>query len=222
MAPATVQTAVTIELSLELKRKVAWFLERTLQSLSARAGEKVKLICGHSISHAVLQELPGSSLSWTFNTEPLEMDPSRFLYYKENLDITDLVPSDSGVYECLVTWGADDTVKQNLTLGVFSLEVETDTPTRYVFENEATKMDCHSVTLGNLFPDAVRYWLYNGTHTSVLPVTRASNKTYDVIAAVSRSMSGVWECQVMQPRTERIWVPAWWVGLYVLRSYTVF
>ncbi|GFS20763.1 plasminogen [Elysia marginata] len=128
----------------------------------------------------------------------------------ENLDITDLVPRDSGVYACVVSWGADDTVKQNLTLGVFSLEVETEGPTRYVFEQQLTKMDCHSVTLGELFPDAVRYWLFNGTHTPTLPVTKASNRTCDVIRAVNKSMSGVWECQVLQQRTARVWATAWY------------
>ncbi|GFS20761.1 hypothetical protein ElyMa_003321600 [Elysia marginata] len=75
MAPATTQTAVTVELSDEARKRVAWFMERTLQSLSALAGQKVKLICGHSITQKVLKELPDASLSWTFNTEPLAMDP---------------------------------------------------------------------------------------------------------------------------------------------------
>ncbi|RUS76448.1 hypothetical protein EGW08_015789 [Elysia chlorotica] len=206
---ATTPTAVTVELSPEAREKVNWFMQRTLQSLSTQAGEKVKLICGNSITEHVLQELRDATLSWTFNTEPLTMDPSRMFYYKENLDITDLVPRDSGVYACVVSWGADDTVKENLTLGVFSLEVETESPSRYVFEHEPAKMDCHSLTLGELFPDAVRYWLFNGTHTSALPVTKASNKTYDVIQSVNRSMTGVWECQVLQQKTERVWATAW-------------
>ncbi|XP_059168626.1 uncharacterized protein LOC131950473 [Physella acuta] len=204
----TARVPLTSELSNEVRDKVSAYMDQMFQNFQRKVGETVRLICDHPVTHAVQAELPESTLTWSFNDDYFLMDPSRVFYYKGNLDITDLTPGDTGVYECVVKWGSGNT-QENITVGVYSLQVETQTPTRYIFEKEPARLDCHSGCLGRLFPASTRRWLLNDTFVNTKVLTLADNTTVDVIDAVGYSDSGVWECQVTHSRTNRTWDTAW-------------
>ena len=53
-------------------------------------------------------------------------------FYKDNVDITDLTPIDSGVYACALAWDMKG-VKDNVTMGVFSLQVVSSSLLTHVF-----------------------------------------------------------------------------------------
>ncbi|CAG5118889.1 unnamed protein product [Candidula unifasciata] len=222
----TQTTPVPVQLDPELRKQVEWFLQRMMQSFSKRVGETVSLICGHALTVSVVDSLPGAMLSWFLNDDPLEMDPSRVLYNKGNIDITDLTPVDTGVYTCQVEWGPEK-ARDNITVGVYSLVVTADNPTRYVFESDGMQLFSNSVPLGELFPAATRQWLYNNTNGTSLMPTLASNISVDVVPRVDKSMAGVWTCRVDDLATMRNWTTAWFrLGVqdapsFIARTYRV-
>ncbi|XP_005092281.1 uncharacterized protein LOC101859623 [Aplysia californica] len=197
------------QLSAVTKKKIEWFLGSTNESLTRRVGESARFACGHSLTETAQKEMPEAELSWQLNRQALTMDPSRTLFYKGDLDITDLTPADTGVYTCALVWDMKG-VKNNVTLGLFSLQVESDSPTRYVFEEEPFQLHCHGEVIGALFPSATRQWLHNGTYVTSPAPTTADNATGDIVDRITRKSEGTWECHVFHSASDRVWKTAWY------------
>ncbi|KAK0041547.1 hypothetical protein Bpfe_029028 [Biomphalaria pfeifferi] len=208
MSSSSSTVSPTLELKQEVREKIDKYLENSWENLHRLVGQTVRLVCHHPITVAVTMELPGSHLVWLINGSPLIMDPSRVFYYKGNIDITDLSPSDTGVYECIVRWTSGN-ILDNVTVGVYSLQVSTLSATRYIFEYEPLKLVCNSGSLGRLFPAATRQWFFNETAFTLLPSLLADNETVEVIHKIHKNQSGVWKCQVTHSRSGRVWDTAW-------------
>ncbi|XP_067685370.1 uncharacterized protein [Haliotis asinina] len=191
-------------LSSEAEKMWVKFIKKMHFDFVMTAGDSVEFPCKNEISQKIAAEYPKSVYHWSVNEYPIVMDASRMFLFKGTFSIRDVNFKDTGVYVCLMEYS-----KKNFkTVGIYSLTVKTESPTKSVRETEALELTCNSNALSQMYPEIRIKWFVNDTE--YVPGVKTNTSEKVIVKNVRSNYTGNWTCAVTDPATERIWHTAWY------------
>ncbi|XP_071081711.1 uncharacterized protein [Haliotis cracherodii] len=198
------QKYIDDSLSSETEKLWVKFIKRMHYDFAKTEGDSVELPCKNEISQKIASEYPKSIYHWSVNEYPIVMDASRMFLFKGTFSIRDLNSDDTGVYVCFMEY----TKKNFKTVGVYSLVVKTEQPSKSVRETETLELTCNSNALSQMYPETNVKWFLNDTE--YIPAIKTNTSEKVILKKVRRSSAGNWTCAVTDPVTKRTWHTAWY------------
>ncbi|KAK3104174.1 hypothetical protein FSP39_025042 [Pinctada imbricata] len=174
-------------------------------NFTRKLGGVVELQCETKTVQRILRIFPKASYRWIHNGSPLKMDASRMRYQMGELVMSNLIPTDTGVFVCQIEYEPG----QVKTVAIFSLFVKASKGFAiHVQQTKDVKLQCNSAALGNLFDGSKRSWKHN--NKVVTKAIHAWNRSEEVFRNAHQNVTGNWTCIVHQPITARYWTTAYY------------
>lgn len=180
-------------------------LNTTHNAFIKEAGQGVEFECETRTTRSILRLFPRATYRWTLNDGPLTMEPERMVFRMGDLIIQGLKATDTGLYSCRLHY----TERKVITVGVFSLYVNSQYQATRVIEGREIHLQCNSHLLGILYSGSVKNWYLNGELTSLKKIP-AIRKYIDIIKKSSAQSQGNWTCVVHNPVSGNNWTTAYY------------
>ncbi len=186
----------------ELLEKLQDDLDRQLNSFQKLSGEYVDLDCNTPVMRLFQAQFPRGSVRWVHNGYHLALDPERMAYERNLVFINHVLSADNGVYLCQFEYFPNN----SKVLALFALTVISDVVDISTTAGNPVSILCHGGSVAVVFPATRQQWIHDGTVYQDYGVTSPLELDTVRIARAKEADSGVWECRVSHPRTNRTWI----------------
>jgi hypothetical protein len=185
--------------AVHLKSMITKGLKMTNKQHSVDQGSSVVFSCNNKPAKILLAAYRPAQAKWLRNGVPVTIEPERMALKANTLKIQTVNVNDNGVYVCQV----EHSNGPPTATAFATLIVKSNTPTN-VAAGSTYGLDCNGDALAVLFPGLRQMWIHNNIPTSSVEEPISMEKKY--LTNIDQSMAGIWQCEVTDPETNRMWV----------------